>query len=250
MENPGSMDSSEYQSMYEAEETHFYFAGKRSLVAEMLSGRLAPGARILDAGCGTGATMRRLSAFGEPFGVDLSEEAVRFCRMRGPSPAAVANAQGRLPFRDASFDAACLLDVIEHIDDERAVLTEIARVVRPSGVVVITVPAVPWLFSYHDRALGHRRRYAKAALVSLVLECGLRIDLVTHFNAWLLGPAVVARAGMTALRRGCPPRTDTALRIPAPLNSILLGLCRIEARIARRLPLPAGLGLACVARKA
>src|SRR5688500_17949105 len=139
------MQQHTYAIMRETEDTHWWFAGRRRLIACALDralGLLPPAAgprRLLDVGCGTGANLELLARYGEASGVDVSAEALAFCRARGLTRVHLGAAE-RLPVPDASVDVVTALDVVEHLDDDRAGLREMRRVLRPGGCALIFVP--------------------------------------------------------------------------------------------------------------
>ena len=133
-DNP--MESREYQTMFENEDRHWWFQGTRSVILDVARNVLAPKEdatlRILDVGCGTGATLRVLSAFGEAHGLEPDGQAVAHCHKRGLESVVQGRAED-LPYEDDFFDVLVALDVLEHLEDDRAALKEMKRVVRPGG---------------------------------------------------------------------------------------------------------------------
>ena len=253
------MEQREYALMYEMESHHWWFQGSRRVLLDTARRhwpRSRPGRplRLLDLGCGTGLT---LDLFGrEPgvhvHGLDLSPSALGFCRQRGLERL-VCGSMDAVPFATDTFDVVTALDVIEHIDDDLAALREVARVLRPGGMALVAVPAHPWLFSDHDRALHHVRRYRRRELRERLAAAGLRTDFESYYNA-LLFPAVAAmrllQRGAKVLR-GAPdgqaPRSDVHLPA-APLNALLRELFAGEGRWLARHRLPFGVSLVAVAR--
>lgn len=116
--------------------------------------------RILDLGCGLGETTRKLESFGTVIGVDTAKEAVQMARERGLSQVEVMNICS-LSLPSDFFDLVTAFDVLEHIEDDQKALGEICRVLKKGGLFLLTVPACPWLWSFHDESLGHKRRYTK-----------------------------------------------------------------------------------------
>jgi SAM-dependent methyltransferase len=238
----------EFEEMVALEDSHWWFRGKRLLVASLLArGGVARGARLLDVGCGTGGVLRALAPDGQVVGVDSAECALAFCRERGL--AVVRTSGGTLPFGAGTFDGCLLMDVLEHLDDELPVLQEVRRVLRPGGVVITSVPAFPALWSQHDETFEHRRRYLRAALVDVVRRAGFRVEWSSYTNFGVFLPALVWRTfrRWTGVAPGA--RTDF-FRAPAPLNGALVALYRWEAGRLRHGTLPFGVSVACVARNA
>lgn len=227
-----------------SKELHPWYRGRqRVLGAELDRLDLPPHPRILDAGCGAGGVLADLARRGDACGVDVDEHALAAARARGlPVKSARASA---LPFDDASFDLVCCLDVLEHVEDDGAVLRELRRVTRPHGTLLVTVPAHPALWSGHDRAAGHVRRYRQRALLTAAQAAGWRAHRATHFNTLLLPVAALMRwtdrrGGRSHLERG-----------PVRARGALAGALRLEARLlARGARLPVGLSLLAVLRSA
>ena len=241
------MHPEEFREMQALEESHFWFAGKRLLLRTLLE--LSGGARgrMLDVGCGTGGVLLSLARDAVVVGIDREELALRFCRDKGLR-AVVRGSAAALPFADGSFDACTSFDVLEHVDDEQLLLSELRRVLRPGGRALISVPAFQALWSQHDEMLEHRRRYRRGELLAQVRQAGFAVDWSSYTNFFIFPPALVWRI----LRRwtGIAPglRTDLVMP-PAPVNRALVGLYHCEAMLLRRVRLPFGVSVACVARR-
>lgn len=154
------MDAAEIQRLAEYEEWYWWHRARQTIVTTLLRRHLpegVPSRRVLDVGCGAGATSLVLREFGTVLGVDFGVEAATAARGRGLQSACMD--AGHLGVRDESFDIVVALDVLEHLDDDVAAARELRRVLKPGGLLLVTVPAYRWLWSDHDVALGHRRRY-------------------------------------------------------------------------------------------
>ena len=155
-----------YYAEYRAvEDRHWWFLGRRAILLGLLDRHVPvgdPAKRVLDVGCGTGAMLQQLDRYGTVDGVDADEDAVRFCKGRGLDSVRLLE-NGSLPFDSGTFDLVTALDVIEHIDDDSAMLAEIHRVLRPGGTFLVTVPAFQSLWgpqdeiSHHSAATGPAR---------------------------------------------------------------------------------------------
>jgi len=239
----------EYRRMFEAEERQWWYAGQRE-VAQALLEPWAQGSsaslRLLDAGCGTGFNLLALARLGRASGIDLSPEAIRFCRERGVRVARASLLS--LPFPAAVFDAVASFDVIYHdwVSDDRAAVAEMARVLRPGGVLLVRVPALEALRGAHDAEVLTRRRYTRGELVALLAGCGLAVERSTYCNSLLL-PLLFARRTLDRLlgREG----SDVGF-LPAPLESLFRGVLGIEAALVRHgFSLPLGASVVAVAQK-
>ena len=141
----------------------------------------SPGPRVLNAGAGTGSFSLRLAENGfDVTSVDASSAAVEVLRRRVPGEVAQADVT-TLPFADAAFDAAVLGEVLEHVEDDRGALEEVARVLRPGGVLAVSVPADPKRFGPSDRWAGHVRRYSRQELLSACEAGGFTVE---RCRAW------------------------------------------------------------------
>ncbi len=237
----------EYQSMHLVELTHWWFRGRRRLLVSFLArvgGARAGALRILDYGCGTGGNTTRYGRFGSVTGVEPDPHAIRLAQKRGGACYCRANGL-RLPFRNGAFDVVIASDVLEHIEDDSAALAEMARVLKPGGSMIISVPAHQWLFSYHDAALQHFRRYSKVNLRGLLGRERLQIRRLSYWNMTLF-PLLSLYRLFQQRRPHTEPRSDTTL--PSGLiNEVLAVLLSAEGALLRHVSLPWGLSLVVVA---
>lgn len=240
------MNRGEYQRMYELEKWYWWFVARRSAAVRLFQRFRPPGRRLtlLDAGCGTGALLDDLLDVPDVgvLGMDISEEALAWTYARGHRRIVQADLT-RLPLRSESFDCVTALDVLEHVEDDVKAVQEIHRVLRPGGILIATVPAYQWLWSSHDAALHHFRRYSRIQFLGLLQEAGLAPAYSSFLVTALFPAAVLSRIAT----RG---RGDASLpAVPGLVNRALIGWHRLEAQAALRCPLPYGLTLAAVARK-
>ena len=201
-------------------------------------------------GCGTGGNVRLLTPKGKVFAVDLSWDAVSRCHKRREAKLAQANAMA-LPFEDCTFDHVTCLAVFYHraVTDDRVALREAWRVCRPGGTLVTTDPAFDFVRdSAHDEYMHTGRRYTKRLILHRMRQAGFQPVNAGYYHMCLLPIAFVARHLQTFLFRR--KRLDSDLwQFPALLNRALANALRVEAEIGRRLALPFGLSVYCVARK-
>jgi SAM-dependent methyltransferase len=240
------MDAALWDAIAKVERRHWWFRGRRELVASVLGAHLRQGARILDVGCGTGFVLERLLDEYDAWGLepDPGVRARAGERVRGRILAGSTEDTGAVGTR--RFDAILLLDVLEHLDDDVAALTAVAPLLDRGGIVLATVPAYPALWSSHDVRNAHRRRYTKPALRRTLAGAGFAVDLLSHINARLFPMAMLHRLGAGTLGR----RTDRELAVPPhPINELFTRLFAGEARGVRR-GYPFGLSLIAVAHRA
>src|ERR1051326_4731206 len=218
---PREMQQHTYSIMYQVEERHWWFVGRRKIIETFVEkvcreiGKRRP--RSLDVGCGTGANLQMLAKFGVAEGVDVSMEALEFCRARGLAKVKQGAAEA-LPYEDASFDVVTGLDVVEHLDDDLTGLQEMRRVLRPGGRVLLFVPDFMFLWGVQDDISHHRRRYTLSALKGRLHEAGLRVERATYANITFFLPILIGRAVMRLT--GFRPASENNLNA-----AVLNGFC-------------------------
>jgi 2-polyprenyl-3-methyl-5-hydroxy-6-metoxy-1,4-benzoquinol methylase len=229
------------------ERWHFWFLGRRALVERLLGRRLAqPGQRVLDLGCGTGFMLGILSHPGRRLiGIDLRTEGLAATRRAQPRAWVAQAHAATLPLAADSVHVVLLLDVLEHVDD-RALLLEVARVLRPGGHLLLTVPALPWLWSYRDEAAGHLRRYTRRRLSRVLTATCWQVQEMRYYQCLLLPVAIATRL----LGRGGPGARDLEERPPRLLNALLTSVSMAEAALGDVVAWPWGLSLVALCQKA
>jgi SAM-dependent methyltransferase len=243
------VEPEQYALMARVEHDHWWFRGQRRLVAALLDAHRppVPYGRVLDAGCGTGGTTAWLRRYGEVVGVDLAAEAARFWPGAGLHRMARGSVAA-LPFQSESFTLVASFDVLYHrqVVDEGAALAEFWRVLRPGGRLLLRVPAYDWLQGGHDVAVHTRHRYTRTEVLAAVRAAGFGVETATYGNS-LLFPLALAKR-VSERWRGAS-QEEMAVP-PAPINAALLGVLGLEAHLAPRWPLPFGLSVLVLGRKA
>lgn len=239
------MQSAEYARMYELEDRYWWFVARRELALSLLKKHSTANARILDVGCGTGKGQESFAAFGTVFGLDFSEDALKFSHSRGLTRLARANAEC-IPLTSESFDTIVSLDTIEHVPNDAAALNEIFRVLKPGGIFLMNVPAYKWLWGPHDVALMHQRRYHRSQLIRELQAAGFKIERASY-HIFLLFPLVALSRFLDKFKRGEPEAKLPAL--PNWVESILTAIQVIELGLISRFDLPWGSSLVAVAKK-
>ncbi len=241
------MDEHVYRDMYEQEDRHWWFRGRRAVIWALLGRAGVSGPRrLLDAGCGTGRNLIEYGVLGEAHGVDPSETAVAACHERGLCQVRRGEIE-RLPHADAGFDLILATDVLEHLDHDAVALAELRRVAAPCATLVVTVPALMRLWSDEDVSLHHRRRYRRAQLVARVRAAGFEPVVATYYNSVLLPPIALARKLRTSAP-GAAMRSEIDRSSGRLSGALELPLRGEAALIARGGSLPIGVSVGLAAR--
>ena len=236
--------------MYVLEKTHWWFSAKRNLIKQLIAHFCPnpPNLKVLDLGCGTGAMLEELEAFGSPFGIDDSLNALPALQAKGIKMIALMQAE-QLGFKDKTFDIIIALDVLEHICDDRSALNEIKRVLKDQGLCIITVPAYQFLWSYHDEALRHLRRYSKRELQKKVLSLKMDIAFLSYFYFLTFPLFILFRLVKSGIRSTKQPLKSDTFQMPEPINKLLTHMMNFELLCLQKIRFPCGSSLVCVARK-
>ena len=239
----------EYQQMYDLETFYWWFIARRKLIREIVADHVSrpEETTILDVGCGTGLNQEMLAQFGRVFGTDSSEEALRFSRQRDVENLVLSDAEA-LQFADETFELVTALDVLEHVDDDLKALAEIWRVMKPGALLVVTVPAYGFLWSEHDEALHHHRRYAAHELRNKLVNAGFEVERSTYFISLLFFPILFMRIVQNLRKKSLRPSTSHVI-LPKWLNGALVKVLDLERWFLRFANLPFGVSIVCTARK-
>jgi SAM-dependent methyltransferase len=213
---------------------------------------------LLDIGCGAGNMIHHLSRYGTVKGVEMDPRPVAIAHQRGYDVDQGDATQG-LAYEDASFDVVTALDVIEHNEDDDAILREMVRVLKPGGHAVVTVPAFMWLWSHNDDINAHIRRYTAPELRDKLEAAGFQVQRTTYNNFFVFPLA----AAMILARRGRDSQPELASHHlsedeyqvemePAspPVNAVLTVVGWVEAQVLRWISLPVGTSIIAIAEKA
>lgn len=237
-----------YLEMAHAEANHWWFVGRRAILASLISRLSLPDeARILEIGSGTGGNLAMLSAFGAISALELDSGARTIAAEKtgGRFDIRAGVCPGDIPFAPANFDLVCLFDVLEHIEDDVATLIAVRKLLAAGGRVFLTVPAYAWLRSTHDDRLDHKRRYSIAELREKLAASGLRIEKISYFNTLLFPLVALGRLKDRLFKQS----TATGTAIPsAPVNRFLSALFGTERFFLGTRNLPYGVSLLAVCR--
>jgi SAM-dependent methyltransferase len=242
------MDADAYTLMAAHEGRHWWFVGRRAVIAGLLDRIALPAnSRILEAGCGTGGNLSYFQLLGNVAAFEPHAPAVEIARDRYPMATVEDGAlPDRLPFPDDSFDLVAALDVLEHVDDDVAALDALVRLAKPGAYIIVTVPTHPFLWGRHDRRLHHVRRYDVRALRDLCRHREAELEYFGPFNTLLAPIAVTARIAEKFL----PLDFGNQERLPPPpINAALAAIFALEGRLVRHICLPFGLSHAVILRR-
>lgn len=235
-----------YDRMAELDERHWWYRARRDVLRALIERRISlpepDAARILEVGCGTGHNFQMLRHFGRLDGLELDSAARAIASQR------LGHAVMDSPLPELSgvpmgaYDLIAMLDVLEHIDDDKAALTSLMRRLRPGGRILLTVPAHPWMWSAHDVVNHHKRRYTRRTLAAVVKEAGLKLEMVSWFNSLLFPLAAAARlAGRVTGKEDSDDKLP-----PAPVNKLFELLFGLERYAIGRVPFPPGVSLVAI----
>jgi SAM-dependent methyltransferase len=234
-----------YQQMADLDQRHWWYRARREIIAELIrrEAHLPTDAQLLEIGCGTGHNLEMLGGFGHIDALELDDEARALSEKRLGQKILKSPLPELDDVPDLHYDLIGAFDVIEHIDDDAAALASIAGKLKPGGKFMMTVPAHQWMWTAHDVANHHKRRYSKRSLRMLIEESPMKLEKFGYFNS-LLFPVAIAERFASKLRG--KDSGDVTLP-PAPLNTALEKVFAAERHLVARLPLPPGLSLFAVA---
>jgi SAM-dependent methyltransferase len=239
---------------FDAEQRHFWFGGFKRFVAPLLrqatAGLMHP--RLLDAGCGTGTNLIFLRQYGAPYGLELQWRGLRFGHERG-LPRLTQGSVTALPYVESSMDVVVSFDVLYCLEApaEAAAISEMYRVLKPGGALIVNVAAMNMLKGDHSVLGGEVRRYGRDELREKLQRAGFRVDRITHTNAFLFPIAATVRwfQRLRGLKTGSQNQGDFYVP-PAPVNALFSGALAFESiLVAAGVNMPVGSSLLCLARK-
>lgn len=258
---PDDYDPAWYPALFEIEDRHFWFTARNRVLAALMASvaeTLEPGHRILEVGCGTGNVLRVLKkAFpqGIIVGMDVFFEGLHYARRRVSCP--LVQGDMRMPPFATQFEVVGLFDTLEHLEDDLGALRDIYKLLLGGGVLLLSVPAHPQLWSYFDVASRHRRRYELKELKEKLVNAGFAVEFMTQYMAsiyplmWLQRKVagLLRRSQSFDFRRSHELACEEFQIIPV-INKLLALLLTQEARvIAHRCSLPIGTSILALARK-
>jgi SAM-dependent methyltransferase len=233
------------------EEWHWWFRGRQRILETVLRRELGgrPSLAIASLGCGPAEGLAWLQPLAAPHGRVIGVDAEPLhARRLAPGLECIVGRIEAVPLATKSWDAVLALDVLEHLDDDTAGLREAARLVKPGGLLLVTVPALPSLWGGQDVVSHHRRRYTKPTFGQVFERAGLPAPRVTYFNTLLFPPVAAVRWVRRALGQANRPRSDFDDTQPGLVNSILTSVFTAEQHLVPRFSLPVGVSLLATLR--
>jgi methionine biosynthesis protein MetW len=244
----GIMRQDLYQELYEVENSHWWHKHKRQVVHYFIQ-KFSKKGKVLDIGSGTGKILEELRSNNwSVVGVDGSSDAINFCQKRKISIKNIDVNQQLLPFKNDQFDLVLCLDFLEHINNEKKLLKEVHRVLKNQGILIFTVPAFQFLFSYWDKMLGHKRRYTSKGIRSLIQKNNYNVHYISYYFFFIFLPAIIIRFIKKLFNKKQISDFQTL-----PIKHISVPIVKlfniIELFMLKRFKLPLGLSIICVVSK-
>lgn len=246
------MQTDEYQKMADWEKSYWWHRGRLSLLESLIKAAFKEkqtGLDILEIGCGTGEITQFLEKYGRVEALDVSPEALNYARERGVRNAILGDVN-RIDLTGLTerFDLVVAFDVLEHIQDDVEAMKRAHLMLKKGGYLIVSVPAYKFLWSEHDEALHHKRRYHSFEIAKKLTDSGFRIAKKTHFVTTAFPAIALYRILSNFFGRSAYPQTSY-ISLPSILNRLMIEILRTEAILIRKINLPWGSTLTVIAQK-
>lgn len=246
------MRSEEFEKIFKIEQSNWWYLSRKRITQEWV--RREAGSRndlkILDIASACGMNFLYFGHLGRIVGVDISSESIAFCRKRGIENVIQADAT-KLPFEENSFDAILAFDALEHFEDDRLALRGFYKVLKPGGKLFINAPALMALWSPHDIAFHHMRRYSASEIKEKLEDCGFMALRMSYWSCFLMPFVYLLRKGRNSFyAKKIPQKSDFFIPLPSFIEKILDGIQRFELWFIKKgINFPFGVSLICSAYK-
>jgi SAM-dependent methyltransferase len=241
------MDAKSYREMCDLEKQHWWFVARRSILEFFVEKNTKPLAQILEIGAGTGGNLEMLMRHGKVTAIEPNDFARE--KIREKFGEKISMIKGSLPselgLQNQGFDLICLFDVLEHVEEDLASLSELKKFLNPNGKIIITVPAFQFLWSLHDEKLHHHRRYNLRSLKNLIKDSGFAAEKITYFNCILFPLAASIRLFEKIIHQ----RSGGEYHGLPPFNKFLTMIFSSEKFWLKKFNFCFGLSLLCVLKK-
>lgn len=244
------MKSYLYKEMYELGNKHWWFLSKKKIILSMIKKYIPKNKEdigILDIGCGSGLMLKDLEEIGKVYGLDSSDEAIKFSSQKFNGIIKKGSLPDDIPYPNERFDIITVLDVLEHIEKDKESIGKIKNLLKDNGIFVITIPANMYLWSNHDNIHNHLRRYTKDDLYKKIILSGFKIEKISYYNSLLYIPIYLARKFNNIFRKN---KVSSDLKLPCKVvNFILKTIFSLEEKYLGKFNFSQGVSLIAVCRK-
>ncbi len=245
------MDKTLYDNIFQVEATHWWYLARRKIIFDWVERTMTTykNPQILDIGCGTGFNIVYLNQLGynKVVGLDFSPDALEYCRSRQLNVLICGNAEN-LPISQRCYDLILVLDIIEHLKDDRRALSEIFRALKPDGTLIIFVPAFQFLWSFQDEISHHQRRYNAMELKEKILHAGFKLMKLSYVNSILFPVVWLGRVILRVFPKYFNITSESQMN-PSWMNGILYRIFLTELPLLRFMNFPFGVSILCVCKK-
>jgi len=246
------MNTQEYQRLYEVENVYWWHIGRQRIIERLIEFyfKEAKDLEILDAGCGCGGNYKMLQKFGHILGIDNSENSLNFCQKNNFNNVLLTDCcQTKL--KDNTYDLIVALDLLEHLESDKAAINEFHRLLKEDGKLIITVPAYQFIWSNHDESLHHKRRYKIKQIYSLLQDNSFSVIKGSYAITFLAPPIIIFRLVENLIKKVFNYRIikKSYFYLPKILNNLFIKILYFEAILLPYLKFPFGISIIIVAEK-
>lgn len=248
------MDTQFYYEWASLEDKYWWFIARRRILERALNSlNIDSKSDILEIGSGTGGNLGLLSKYGNLYALESSDDAITLANKRGITKVEKGSLPDNLPFGSKKFDLICMIDVLEHIDDDLATLKTLHGLLKPGGKLLLTAPAYQFLWSHQDEISQHKRRYTRNSLEPIIRDAEFSILYSTYFNTIFFPIVLAVRMFKTAMRslvgNNVKIYEDSDYNMPSnAVNKLLTGIFSFERHAISKIALPFGVSIMVIAQ--